>query len=164
MLNRIQTTTGVVTVAFVTLTLIYHQTSSNNTKPSCSSNSNDLFEYSKGLNELRHDLNDLKKKVSHIEQTLSSSTIFTSIISWIQTIFSYVTCLSSSFILYTFFLYLFHLCVFNSSTTQTMKLLHIVNIICYSLISICYTSFQHFHYSNLAWLLFVLLFLRLCTR
>jgi len=161
MLSRIQTTTGVVTVSFVVLTLIYQQTSINNKKFS----HNDLFEYSKELNELRNDLNDLKKKVSHIEQILSSSSaISNSIISWLQTIFSHLTFLSSSFILYTFFLYLFHSCIFNQSTTQTIKLLHIVNIISYSLVSIFYTSFNHFHYSNLAWLLFVLLFIRLYIR
>jgi len=164
MLNRIQTTTGVVTVSFVVLTLIYHQTSIDNKKFSYSHNYNDVFEYPKELNELRHDLNDLKKKVSLIEQTISSSSITNSIISWIQTIFSHLTFLSSSFILYTFFLYLFYLCVFNPSTTKTIKLLHIVNIISYSLISIFYTSFQHFHYSNLAWLLFVLLFIRIYIR
>jgi hypothetical protein len=164
MLKRIQTTTGVVTVSFVILSLIYHQTSTNNKKLPYSHNYNDLFEYSNELRELRHDLNDLKKKVSNIEHTLSSSTISNSIITWIQTIFSHLSFLSSSFILYTFFLYLFHLCVFNTSTTQTIKLLHIVNIISYSFISIFYTSFKHFHYSNLAWLLFVLLFVRLYIR
>jgi hypothetical protein len=59
---------------------------------------------------------------------------------------------------------IFNLCVFNASTTQTIKLLHIVNIISYSLVSIFYASFKHFYYSNLAWLLFVLLFLRICIR
>jgi hypothetical protein len=164
MLNRIQTTTGVVTVGFVILSLIYNQTSINHKKLSDSHTSKDLFEYSNELNELRHDLNELKRRVSHIEQTFLSSTISNSIISWIQNIVSHLSFLSSSFILYTFFLYLFHLCVFNTSTTQTIKLLHIVNIISYSVISIFYTSFKHFHYSNLAWLLFVLLFIRLYVR
>jgi hypothetical protein len=164
MLNRLQTTTGVITVGFVILSLIYNQASINHKKLPDSHTSKDLFEYSNELRELRHDLNDLKKKVFHIEQTFLSSTISNSIISWIQNIFSNLSFLSSSFILYTFFLYLFHLCVFNTSTTQTVKLLHIVNIISYSLVSIFYTSFKHFHYPNLAWLLFVLLFIRLYVR
>lgn len=164
MLNRIQTTTGVATVSFFVLTLVYHQTVINNKKILSSDVYNDLYEHTNELNELRKDLNDLKKKVSSIEHKLSLSTITNSLISWIQTIFSHITFFSSSFILYTFFLYLFHLCVFNSSTTQTIKLLHIVNTISYSLISIFYRSFKHFHYSNLAWLLFVLLFVRLCIR
>jgi hypothetical protein len=164
MLNRIQKTTCVVTVGFIILTFIYHQRSTNNKNLSYSQNSNDLFEYSKDINELRHDLKDLKKKVYHIEQTLSVSTFSNSIISWLQTTLSHLTFLSSTFIMYTFFLYIFHLCVFNASTTQTIKLLHIVNIISYSLVSIFYASFKHFYYSNLAWLLFVLLFLRICIR
>src|SRR5689334_8694794 len=53
MLNRIQTTTGIITIGFVMLTLIYHQTSINSKKLSHSYNYNDLFEYSKELNELR---------------------------------------------------------------------------------------------------------------
>lgn len=164
MLNRFQKTTGAFTVGVIILTYIYHQRSINNKSLSHSSNYNDLFEYSKVLNELRYDINDLKKQVSHIEHTLSSTTLSYSLTSWIQTTFSHLTYLSSSFIIYTFFLYIFHLCVLNTSTTQTIKLLHIVNIISYSLVSIFYTTFKHFHYSNLAWLLFVLLFIRIYIR
>lgn len=156
MLNRFQTTTSVVTFSLVLLTWIYHQTPINNKKLLYSSNCRELSE----LNELRHDLNELKRKISHIEQILSSSNIFNSLTSWIQTIFSYLTYFSTSFFLYTFFLYLFHLCIFNSSTTKTIKILHIVNIISYSFISIFYTTLNNFHYSNLAWLIFVLLFIR----
>ncbi len=164
MLNRIQTRTGVVTVVSLMLIVIYHLTSTKNKNHFDSQNYNDLSGYSKELNELRHNMNDLKRKVYHIEQTLSSSTFSSSIISCIQTIFSHFTYLSSSFILYTFILYISHICIFNRSTTQTIKLLHIVNIISYTLISIFYTSFSHFHYSNLAWLLLVLLFVRVCIH
>ena len=164
MLNRTQKTTGVVTVGFIILTFIYHRRSINTKNLSYSHNYNDLFEHSNGLDELRHDLNDLKKKVYHIEHTLSSPTFSNSIITWIQSVLSHLTFVSSSFIIYTFFLYIFHLCVCNTSTTHTIKLLHIVNIISYSMVSIFYTSFKHFHYSNLAWLLIVLLFVRICIR
>ncbi|UJR27120.1 hypothetical protein I4U23_008419 [Adineta vaga] len=162
MLNQIRTKTGVMTIVCTILIYIYNRTSSiNNKNLSYLHNSKyDLSEYSKEINELRHDINSLKKKVSQIEQTLTSSTLFHTIISWLRKLISYFTSISSSFILYSLFLYLFHLCVFNTSTTQTMKLLHIVNIISYSLISIFYTSLQHFHYSNLAWLLLVLLFIK----
>ena len=165
MLNRMQTTTGVVTVGFVILSLFYNQTPTNHRKfTDSSTSSKDLLEYSNELYELRRDLSELKNKVFHIEQTYSSSTISHSIISWIQNIVSHLSFLSSSFILYTFFLYLFHLCVLNTSTTKTIKLLHIVNIVSYSLVAIFYRSLKHFHYSNLAWLLFVLLLIRLSAR
>lgn len=163
MFNRIQTTTGAIAVGFVFLSLIYNRTSvSHSPKYSSSSSSpKDLFHYSNELNELRHEILELKLKVFHLEQTLSSSSSLKSFVRWIHELFTHVSSISSSFLLYTFFLYLFHVCVFQSSTTQTIKLLHIINIISYSMITIFYTSLKHFHYSNLAWLLFVLLFIRL---
>ena len=164
MISRTQTTTGIVTVVLLTFTLVYRRTSDQQIQPTNSSHQNDLTEYSKELDELRHDLHTLKQRLSHVEQTMGSSTLFSTLLSWLQTICTRMTSLSSSFILYTFFLYLFHLCVFNASTTQTIKLLHIVNIISYSLVTIVYTSFQRIHYSNLAWLLLVLLFFRICIR
>lgn len=163
MLNQIRTKTGVITIVCTLLIYIYNRTTLlTPSTSSCShDSSDDLSEYSKELSELRHDLNLLKKKIAHIEQTLTSSTLLSTILPCVQTIISRFTSLSSSFILYSFFLYLFHLCVFNPSTTQTIKLLHVINIISYSLISILYTSLQQFHYSNLAWLLFVLLLVRI---
>ncbi|CAF0890715.1 unnamed protein product [Adineta steineri] len=164
MLNRNQTTFGIVTIVSTIFIFIYNRTSINNKNLSHYQTHNDLPEYSKEFNELRHDMNDLKNKIYYIEQTITSSKFSNTFILWIQNIFSYFTFLSSSFIIYTVFLYLFHLCVFNTSTTQTIKLLHIVNIISYSAISILYTSLKQFHLTNFAWLLFVFLFVRLCIR
>lgn len=162
MFNRVQTTTGVIAVGFVFLSLIYNRSNvSYSSKHSSFSSSNDLYHYSNELNELRRELLELKLKVFHLEQTLSSSSFFRSFTSWMKTFFSHLSSISTSFLLYTFFLYLFHVCVFQSSTTQTIKLLHIINIISYSMITIFYTSLKHFHYSNLAWFLFVLLFIRM---
>ena len=163
MLNHIRTKTGVITVVCTLLIYIYNRTTlfTPNTSSCSHEASDDLSKYSEELSELRHDLNILKKKIAYIEQSLTSSTLLSTILPCVQTIVSRLTSLSSSFILYSFFLYLFHLCVFNPSTTQTIKLLHVINIISYSLISILYTSLQHVHYSYLAWLLFVLLFVRI---
>lgn len=156
MFSRIQTTTGAIAVGFVFLSLIYNRTSINQS-PKLSSSSY----YSNELNELRQELLELKMKVFHLERTFTSPSSLKSFVLWLRQIFIHVSSISSSFLLYTFFLYLFHACVFQSSTTQTIKLLHIINIISYSMITIFYTSLKHFHYSNLAWLLFVLLFIRL---
>ena len=104
MLNRIQTTTGVVTIGFVILSLIYNQTGVNNRKASNSHSYRDVFEYSSELNELRRDLNELKSKVFHIEETFLSSTVSTSIFSWLPNdLFSFLLSLLVLHSLHIFF-------------------------------------------------------------
>ena len=159
-----RTATGVVTVFLITSTLVYRHTSRTDNRLSHRDNDHLLIQYSKELSALRDDFYHLNQRIVNVEHVLSSSFLTSRLVSWLDTTFSKFTVVSSSFLLYTFFLYLFHLSVIDASSTHTIKLLHIVNIICYSLISIVYTSLKHVHYSNLAWLLFILLFIRLCIR
>lgn len=164
MFTHLPARTGVLAIACTLLYYTYNRTFANHTHHSPSPPNPNLSEYAQELHDLRHDLHDLRSKMSHVEQALASSTCSHSLISSVRTFVSYCTSLSASFLLYSLFLYLFHVCVFHTSTTQTMKLLYIVNIISYSFVTIVYTSMERVHYSNLAWLLFVLLLVRLCIR
>lgn len=87
--------------------------------------------------------------------------LFYSIISSILTLFSYLKVLSPSFILYAFVLYIFHSCLLDRTAIKTVKLLYIVNIICYVLITLFYTSFKDIEYTSLAWLIFIFLCIRI---
>ena len=153
MSNRIQTVMILVIIVLITLTYIYYQAYKNHRNLLHSHYSNDPTEYLKELNELRYEFNILKKKMNHIEQIVS---LLNLVITFIETLFSY---LKTSFILY-----LLHLCLLNSSATQTMKLIHIVNIISYSVISMFYTAFKHMQYSGLSWLICFLLLVHFCIR
>lgn len=124
--------------------------------------SSSSIKYSEELDELRENLQALKQRLNQIESSVRTSNRFQDILTWFQQCLNRTLSVSTSLFIYTFFFYLFHRCVFHNSTSQTIKLLYIVNIISYSVISSVYQSFQHISYSHLAWFLLVILFLRLC--
>ncbi|CAF0979949.1 unnamed protein product [Rotaria magnacalcarata] len=161
MLNCISTTTVILTGVLIIFILIYYQPFKNSKNLSNSNNSKELSDCSNELNKLRRERNGVEKNLHSIEQRFSLLNLLSLSI---RAIFSPLKLLSPSFILYTFILYIFHTCISNRLASQTIKLLYIVNIISYLLISIFYTSLKHFEYSNLAWLLFIFLFIRLFIR
>lgn len=128
------------------------------------SRSNALPGHSQELDDLREDLKTLKQRLTQIESNIRSPNISRPFFSWFEQCFSHARSFSTSLIIYTFFLYFLHRCVFRHSTSQTIKLVHIVNVISYTVISSGYRAFQQICYSNVAWILLLFLVFRLCFQ
>jgi hypothetical protein len=165
MVTRFQKTTGLISVALLTFSLFCRQQSDDKKKlissdPPVQSLSSTTSE----LDELRRDLSQLKEQLKTIEQKTDVFSPVKTILTLIQTMLIRLTSFSFSFLIYTFFLYLLHLSVVNSTASQTIKLLHIVNIIAYTVITIVYRNFQQIHYSSVAWLVLFLLLFSVCLH
>lgn len=158
MSNPVQKRTILLTSIIAIAISIYYPTYKNNQNPS---HSKDLIQCSKALVELRNELNDVETPSFGIQVILYIPNL---IISLIRTIYSQFKFLSFSFLVYSFLIYLIHSCISNQSAKEVIKLLHIVNVISYIFIALFYTSFKHFHYTSLAWLLFIFITIRLCIR